>query len=36
MNAATPRLKAAEAEGLVYFWSMSPVVGGVKGVIFNC
>lgn len=29
-NAVTPRLKVAEAEGLVYFWSVSPMVlGGV-------
>lgn len=31
MNAATPRLKVAEAEGLVYFWSMSPMVQGGGG-----
>lgn len=29
-NAVTPRRKVAEAEGLVYFWSVSPMVlGGV-------
>lgn len=27
-SAVTPRLKAAEAEGLVYFWSVSPMVLG--------
>lgn len=31
MNAATPGLKVAEAEGLVYFWSVSPMVQGGGG-----
>lgn len=31
-NADTPRLKVAEAEGLVYFWSVSPMVLGGVGL----
>lgn len=32
MNAGTPRLKEAEAEDRVYFWSVSPVVQGGVGL----